>query len=156
MKQPFRTAAIQDTKRMEKAFRSFFFPFARVFRGCFFLESALCWQSQKRDKPSWSFFASLCPPVSHRQVAFGGCISFPKRLEGSKGAWSHSGALHPHRAVYRGHRRNRARSRTSFWGQQIFRTQGCNKIERFIWAIRWIYGLFICRYLHLFYSSFAI
>lgn len=81
--QSFRTAAIQDTKRMEKAFRSFFFPFARVFRGCFFLESALCWQSQKRDKPSWSFFASLCPPVSHRQVAFGGCISFPKRLEGS-------------------------------------------------------------------------
>lgn len=44
MKQSFRTAAIQDTKRMEKAFRSFFFPFARVFRGCFFLESALCWR----------------------------------------------------------------------------------------------------------------
>ena len=31
MKQSFRTAAIQDTKRMEKAFRSFFFPFAIVF-----------------------------------------------------------------------------------------------------------------------------
>lgn len=31
----FRTAAIQGTKCMKKAFRSFFFPFARVFRGCF-------------------------------------------------------------------------------------------------------------------------
>lgn len=50
---PYRRHSRHETHGKGVSF--FLFPFARVFRGCFFLESALCCQSQKRDKPSWSF-----------------------------------------------------------------------------------------------------